>query len=73
MLDNVRFLSHEGPKVAGRRQKTRAAEEKRREKRSDHDTGNEALKAQRRAAQDCTATRLALVDASLGRLPVSAV
>lgn len=69
MVANVRFLSHEGPKADA----ARAEEEKRREKRSDHDTGNEALKAQKQTRTRRTAMRLALVDASLGRLPVSAV
>lgn len=65
VLDNVRFLSHESRGEG--RERTRAAEEKRREKRSDHDTGIEALKAQKHKSkpQRSTATRLALVDASL--------
>lgn len=62
MLDKVRFSSHEGPKSRGEGRK----------KRSEAITAqdrNEALKAQKSKPRQ---RGFALVDASLGRLPVSA-
>lgn len=68
VLNNVRFLSHEGPRVAGRRQREQG-QKKRSEQRSEaittQETGARGTKAQKQASQRSTATRLALVDASL--------
>jgi hypothetical protein len=65
VLDNVRFLSHEGPRVAGRRQKeTRAGQEKRSEAITAQETKRSKHKSRPHKTRR-TATRLALVDASL--------